>query len=117
MRKKTPWGWADTEHKAGPGVTFYTTPSHGGFYVEPRWNSKISSDLRNEDGWYEEDCEWAKVCLTFPDYFTADDLESAKRTLEWLLSRRCAGCLETRYDLERMIPGGPLYCKKCRETS
>jgi hypothetical protein len=37
--------------------------------------------LRNVDGWYEEDCEWAKVALAFPKRFTSKNLEHAKDTI------------------------------------
>jgi|GEM_PF-3080935 len=63
----TPWGTADSVHRYPDGVTFVSTPSHGGFKVPPKLNRRIPPPLRNEDGWYEEDCEWAIVALFHPD--------------------------------------------------
>ena len=33
-------------------------------------------------GWYEEDCEWARVCCAFPELFPEKEREPAKRTLK-----------------------------------
>jgi hypothetical protein len=38
--------------------------------------------LRLDDGWYEEDCDYALVVTAFPDRFTEKMRESAKRTLK-----------------------------------
>ncbi len=81
MPTSTPWGAAQTSQRYGYGVTRYTTAGHGGFRVSPTVNAKVPDHLRIEDGWYEEDCEWARVPLAFPELFTNDDLEAAKRTL------------------------------------
>jgi hypothetical protein len=41
--------------------------------------------MRNADGWYEEDCEWAKVALIFPKAFKPLTVLTAKETLKnWL---------------------------------
>jgi hypothetical protein len=39
-------------------------------------------------GWYEEDCDWAVVALSFPQFFTADELEAARRTWGYILERK-----------------------------
>ena len=33
---ETPWGVADTVKEIAPGISLYTTPSHGGFHLSPR---------------------------------------------------------------------------------
>jgi hypothetical protein len=40
--------------------------------VDPSW--------RNPNGWYEEDCEWAIVAMTFPTLFTGTVFASARST-------------------------------------
>jgi hypothetical protein len=80
----TPWGKADHASVYGPGVTFYGTPRHGGFKVSKARNDAAPPALRNADGWYEEDCEWAKVALAFPVLFTARERRQAERSLrDW----------------------------------
>lgn len=67
----TPWGTSDAEYDYAPNklVVFYTTPSHGGFKVQSPLNEMIPANVRSNDGWYEEDCEWAIVAYTFPSLF------------------------------------------------
>lgn len=62
MNKKlryTPWGWADHKTPVCRGVNFYSTPSHGGYKVSDKLNVIIPPYMRNDKGWYEEDCAWA----------------------------------------------------------
>ncbi|WP_420404216.1 DUF7007 domain-containing protein [Nisaea sp.] len=80
----TPWGKADYEKVYAEGIVFYGTPSHGGFKLDRERNAKVHPALRERDGFYEEDCAWAKVAFTFPDVFSEKDREAAIRTLkEW----------------------------------
>ncbi len=52
-----------------------TTAGHGGLWVSKEKQAQMPAILRpNLDGhWYEEDCEWAKVHVAFPN------LEGGKR--------------------------------------
>jgi hypothetical protein len=80
LRIETPWGWADSSEVYGEGVVFHSTPSHGGFNLDEIPNGQVPEALRNADGWYEEDGEWAKVAVALPALFTdrerrqADDM-------------------------------------------
>jgi hypothetical protein len=78
----TPWGPADGIDRKARGITFYDTDCHGGFFLSPARNAQVHPTLRNDDGWYEEDCEWSKVVYTFPEYFSKDECESAEDTLK-----------------------------------
>ena len=53
----TPWGSAQTRYEYAPGVSFYSCAGHGGVKVNKEPNQQIPAVFRNEDGWYEEDCE------------------------------------------------------------
>jgi hypothetical protein len=77
MGTSTPWGTADYSKKYGTGVMFYGTPSHGGFHLTAKRNALVNAAWRRADGWYEEDCDWAIVALTFPELFTTEDIASA----------------------------------------
>ena len=68
--KPSPWGLIDYSKPVANGVWFVSTPGHGGYKLDAIRNRQVHSDLRQPGGWYEEDCEWATVCLTFPDLFT-----------------------------------------------
>jgi hypothetical protein len=75
----TPWGKADLVEKITRGINFYNTPGHGGFKVSKGLLSKMPKQYVNPDGWYEEDCEWCKVVLAFPEYFE-HKVEGAQKT-------------------------------------
>lgn len=102
----TPWGTSDHQKTYGEGVTFYGTPSHGGFRLLKAQNDRVPDYLRactwgdlGRDGWYEEDCDWAIVCLIFPELFTAEDLENARLTLKSYRPAELA-----RFDADKRAP-------------
>ena len=85
MGRMTPWGMADQERTLLPGIVSCSTPGHGGIHVEHELNQKVHPKLRNRDGWYEEDCEWAKVAFTFPQAYKPEHVKMAIDTLKnWL---------------------------------
>lgn len=77
----TPWGYADQAREYGPGVWRVHTPSHGGVHLSPERNALVPSYMRNENGWYEEDVDVAKVAVVFPDLFTGEAGRAALDTL------------------------------------
>jgi hypothetical protein len=77
----TPWGQSQHVKHFGPDIFSVSTAGHGGFKVEAKANLKIPFYMREADGWYEEDCDWAVVAVVFPDLFTAEDHVLAKKTL------------------------------------
>ncbi len=77
----TPWGPAQGSEVYGEGVVFHSTASHGGFELDRVRNTVMPHALRNPDGWYEEDAEWARVATGFPQLFTAYERRHAEETL------------------------------------
>ncbi len=84
---ETPWGQADNVRILDDGLLFCSTPSHGGFHLDAERNALIQEGWRNEDGWYEEDCEWAKVAVSFPQCFDDQDLEAANKVIDHFYRR------------------------------
>lgn len=80
-RETTPWGVSQGATLYGEGVLFHSTAGHGGFHLSPERNARVDCRLRNGDGWYEEDAEWAIIALTFPDLFTGFERRSADQTV------------------------------------
>lgn len=78
----TPWGAAQGATVYAEGIVEYATASHGGFHLSPERNAAVHPTLRSEGGWYEEDCGWAAVAITFPDLFTAFERRCAETTLK-----------------------------------
>jgi hypothetical protein len=105
---KTPWGTSQRQKKIASGITFYETARHGGFKVSPEKTQEMPPCLRNKDGWYEEDCEWAKVALSFKDLFTEPELVAAKE----LLCNYNPDAYETFYN--EVIPEGKSRIKDQR---
>ncbi len=71
MGTQTPWGKSDYSSKYARGIIFYGTPGHGGFHLSPTRNALVHPAWRRNNGWYEEDVEWAIAALTFPDVWIA----------------------------------------------
>lgn len=78
----TPWGKSQSKQKVVRGINFYSTAGHGGYKVSKKLNASIPDCLRNEDGWYEEDCEYLKVIISFPQYFSQTLRDHACRTFK-----------------------------------
>ena len=81
----SPWGKVQHTTPVASGIVFLETASHGGYYLTPDQNERISLVWRKASfngnglrGFYEEDCDWSMVCLAFPDLFPPDALLSAK---------------------------------------
>jgi len=62
---------------------WYGTPSHGGAHVSPTLNALIHDAWRREDGWYEEDCDWAIVAFHFPKAFLKDYQQAIETLRNW----------------------------------
>ena len=73
MAISTPWGISQTISVLAPGIREVTTASHGGIKLDSERNAMMPDYLRREDGWYEEDCEWARVACIFPQAFRVKD--------------------------------------------
>ncbi len=89
VSSETPWGIAQSAADVGPGITRYSTASHGGYFLNAVANAKVSPILKRATlgaqgmkGWYEEDCDWAIVAFTFKEHFDAKQYKAALGTLE-----------------------------------
>lgn len=87
MVQSTPWGHPDTVKEIAPGITFYSTPSHGGYHLSPARIASMPKPLRDFQpfagpSWYEEDCDWSIVALAFPQFFPSEAIDVALMTLK-----------------------------------
>jgi len=81
----TPWGHAQHTQNIGMGIIRVDTAGHGGYYVPPetlKLMPRAALKTFAGRGWYEEDSDWALVCLSFPHLFSAEAHEQAVRTAE-----------------------------------
>jgi len=71
----SPWGTIQDVTEAAVGVVFVMTAGRGGYWLSPARvagmasSLKVNSSFYKGDGWFEEDCEWARVCLAYPGIF------------------------------------------------
>jgi hypothetical protein len=96
LPKHTPWGGINHAEVLTPGITFISTPGHGGYHLDRCHQSVVQEILpqfRPYAGppWYEEDQDWAIVALAFPSLFEPVELRHAVRTVR----------LSARYERER----------------
>lgn len=83
MSIETPWGVSQHITDYGEGIQFVTTASHGGFFLSHEAIARMPESLRairpwaGNTGWYEEDCDWSLVALSFPELFGPNDLMRA----------------------------------------
>lgn len=84
MRLSTPWGMSQGATVYAEGVVFHSTASHGGFKLDRARNAGLHLGLRIKGGWYEEDGDWARVAIGYPDLFTDRERALADRTMrDW----------------------------------
>ena len=81
IRAMTPWGPAQQSRIYGEGVIEHSTADHGGFHLDVTRNALVDRRWRDEEGWYEEDSQWAIVAATFSELFTTSERASADKTL------------------------------------
>ncbi len=78
--RESPWGAVQHEAEIAPGITQVSTASHGGIFITPERNARVHGAWRRKGGWYEEDCDWAIVAITFPEHFQEPMPEGSKHT-------------------------------------
>ena len=77
MATQTPWGKSDSKKIITRGIVFYGTPSHGGYHVSKKLlqtmpKAFVDHNDLTRHGWFEEDCLWSFVALSFPLFFEKD---------------------------------------------
>lgn len=71
----TPWGKAQTRSRLAHGIVEVSTASHGGIHLSPTRNALVHEAWRDGSGWYEEDCLYNIVVISFPDLFAGQRIE------------------------------------------
>lgn len=70
--KRSPWGPVQYQENITDDIAWVGTAGHGGCKVSPKLNRTIPDHLRNDNGWYEEDCEWAKAYVALEQHILAN---------------------------------------------
>ena len=89
----SPWGPAQSTTQIAPGIYWISTASHGGYYISQERLADMPQKykqlvwIKDRPNWFEEDCAWIAVVLTWPKLFSkavvnaALDLEGRTWTL------------------------------------
>ena len=78
--QRSPWGTIDYVSHWDVGITNVGTAGHGGVKLSPGRNRVVHPAWRRPGGWYEEDCEWAIVAVTFPECYSPEHAATARTT-------------------------------------
>lgn len=82
----TPWGEPDTITEIAPGITLFTTPSHGGIHLDDKRMACLpvsfitntgSFSAQRASGWFEEDVDMAIPMACYPNAFEEHNNHSA----------------------------------------
>jgi len=77
----SPWGRIQSVTKLGEGIFQVSTAGHGGMKVMGAAQRGMPAHLKLAGGWYEEDIDWARVALAYPDRFTSYDYAVAEKSI------------------------------------
>ncbi len=102
--KHSPWGAVDHGVRYAGGVYFVSTPSHGGFRLKRDQNAMIPVAFRRDDGWYEEDCDWA-IPVFFLPILEPEKVAAARESL------RCWRWREWEAHFGEIVPLEESLCK------
>ena len=89
MTTHTPWGPAQSAEVRANGIVFYSTASHGGFYLDKDRLAVMPDYMKgatfggNGPHWYEEDCDWAMVAVVFPEDFPHEYKQASDTLRNW----------------------------------
>jgi hypothetical protein len=82
----SPWGAVQHRKEVAPGIWSVATASHGGIYLSDARMAKVPAHLQethySRGNWFEEDCDWAIVVVTFPEAFEDDVVAQARLVME-----------------------------------
>ena len=82
----TPWGPSQDAEVIADGITFHSTASHGGIHLSPTRQAQMPAYFRDTFAggpWYEEDCDYVRVALVFPQFFPTLNRDNALRNLRF----------------------------------
>lgn len=95
--KSSPWGIVEGEEQIAEGIIYVSTASHGGIWVARELLPRIQKEMRDyakywsgSSQWFEEDCAAQCVVVSFPEYFPAEQVESAWDVVKRYVTKEAA---------------------------
>jgi hypothetical protein len=81
-----PWEGKASVKAVAEGIVWIDAPGHGGFQVSQDRYAAMPQKYRElsftGDQYFEEDCSWCAVVLSFPEAFSEGTRQAAQRTYE-----------------------------------
>ena len=70
----SPWGTVDYVEPCAPGITWVSTPGHGGVHLDAAHvvgmpDAFMGASTDRGGVWWEEDCSWSLVAIVYPYAF------------------------------------------------
>lgn len=96
----TPWGIYSEKNIVAPGIIWYETPSHGGYWLSPERQVQMEKIAGTTQEWFEEDCEAAKVEAVFKEFFDQKSAAARLRNTFPELMKRLFNLSPEEYDAE-----------------
>jgi hypothetical protein len=82
LPKTTPWGPPQHWTNIAEGIDCVSTAGHGGIKLSRQRQAKMPAALKLEGGWYEEDVEYNRVVVVFPECFKTEQVAGAHAVLK-----------------------------------
>ena len=106
MPSVTPWGAMQTKEEIAEGITWCSTPGHGGIWISQERRDEMPPPLRvvrtfAGGNWYEEDEDVMLVILAFPTLFPPESVRAAYRGLKRPCSARLGHLWDGWQGMER----------------
>ena len=95
----TPWGPSQDAEAIADGITFHSTASHGGIHLSPERQAKMPAYMRDTFAggpWYEEDCDYVRVVVVFPEHFPEGAYDRAITALRYFKPEMASRFLATK---------------------
>jgi len=78
----TPWGKPQEQKEISPDICWYTTSSHGGYWISKKYWEYLKEqwpkfDSFTGDQWLEEDCDWFAPLVLWPQFFPQSEVKIA----------------------------------------
>ena len=93
----SPWGIVQDVEVIADGIVYVSTASHGGIWVSSELLHRIKDEMKDyaaywsgSSQWFEEDCAAQCVVVSFPEYFPAEQVESAWRIVRRYVTQEVA---------------------------
>ena len=83
-KQLTPWGFFECDFwtAIGSGVFQFSTPLHVGLFIQPDYNDKLPSSLRQESGLYQGSLAYSQAVVAYHHVFDTEHCVFDQETVQ-----------------------------------